>query len=72
VSEQQPMPEPRSQSTLLTGDVQVDRAVALLDDLDNRPVDEHVAVLEQVHACLREALSRPADAPAEPPAPSTS
>lgn len=48
-----------------TGEPAVDEAVRLLDGLDERAVDEHVAVFEQVHATLRETLSRPVDAPAQ-------
>ena len=44
-----------------TGNEQVDAALASLDGLEERPVDEHVAVLEQAHAALRDALSRPAE-----------
>jgi hypothetical protein len=44
-----------------TGDDQVDAALASLGQLDERPVDEHVAVLEQAHAALRDALSRPVE-----------
>lgn len=62
----QPDPQPDLQSGAqtvqqLTGDVDVDRALSLLTDLDERPVDEHVAVLEQAHAAMRDALSRPAE-----------
>jgi hypothetical protein len=59
VSEQQPERQP-------TGDEQVDQALALLHDLDDRPVDEHVERFEQVHASLRGALNRPADQPSVP------
>ena len=56
--DQQPEPQTDQQ---VTGDVEVDRALSLLSDLDERPVDEHVAVLEQAHAVMRDALSRPAE-----------
>jgi hypothetical protein len=40
-------------------------ALAALDGLDERPVVEHVAVFEQVHSRLREALAgASSDAPA--------
>ena len=40
----------------LTGDERVDDAVAGLSRLPGRPVDEHVAVLEEVHGRLRDIL----------------
>ena len=52
--------------TATTGDEQVDQALALLHDLDDRPVDEHVERFEQVHASLRAALNRPAESPSVP------
>ena len=39
-----------------TGDERVDDAVAGLSRLPGRPVDEHVAVLEEVHGRLRDIL----------------
>ena len=42
--------------TLPTGDARVDDAVAGLSRLPGRPVDEHVAVLEEVHGRLRDIL----------------
>lgn len=39
-----------------TGDDHVDAAVGSLGRLAGRPVDEHVAVLEEVHGRLRDIL----------------
>jgi hypothetical protein len=39
-----------------TGDERVDRAIAGLSRLAGTPVDEHVAVLEEVHGRLRDIL----------------
>ena len=39
-----------------TGDARVDDAVAGLNRLTGRPVEEHVAVLEEVHGRLRDIL----------------
>ena len=39
-----------------TGDAQVDAAVAGLSRLQGRPVEEHVAVLEEAHGKLRDIL----------------
>lgn len=45
-----------------TGHPQVDEVLASLDGLDDRPVDEHVAVFERAHDALRGALdARPED-----------
>ena len=44
----------------------VERAMAALDGLADRPLAEHVEVFERVHAALGEALAAPADGP--PPA----
>jgi len=35
----------------------VEAAVARLDELDGRPVSEHVAVLDDVHRALQDALA---------------
>jgi hypothetical protein len=40
-----------------TGHPEVDRVVASLDGLDERPVSEHVAVFEAAHDTLRNALA---------------
>jgi len=48
---------PRSAAGLPpTGDDRVDAAVGGLGRLAGRPVDEHVAVLEEVHGRLRDVL----------------
>ena len=39
-----------------TGDAAVDQALTLLEGLDDRPVREHVAVLDAVHAALADRL----------------
>jgi hypothetical protein len=39
----------------------VERAMAALDGLADRPLAEHVEVFERVHAALGEALAAPAD-----------
>jgi hypothetical protein len=39
------------------GVTEVDGAVALLDGLENRPLDEHVPVLDEVHRRLQEVLA---------------
>jgi hypothetical protein len=49
----------------VTGDCRVDGAVAALDRLPGLPVDEHVAVLEEVHGQLRDILGE-LDEPQDP------
>ena len=39
-----------------TGEPRVDAALGRLDELDNRPISEHPAVFEHVHARLSEVL----------------
>ena len=51
-----------------TGDARVDDAVAGLNRLEGRPVDEHVAILEEVHGRLRDILGELDEAPGPPQA----
>jgi hypothetical protein len=51
-----------------TGDARVDDAVAGLNRLEGRPVDEHVAILEEVHGRLRDILGELDDTPDPPQA----
>lgn len=44
-----------------TGHPAVDEVLRSLEDLESRPVDEHVGVFEQAHESLREALSSAGD-----------
>lgn len=50
-----------------TGHPAVDEVLRSLDQLGGRPVDEHVAVFEQAHDRLRQALSGATDDDAAPP-----
>lgn len=52
-----------------TGHPAVDEVLRSLDELDGRPVDKHVAVFEQAHERLRQALSDATDDAAPPTAP---
>lgn len=52
-----------------TGHPAVDEVLRSLDELDGRPVDEHVAVFEQAHERLRQALSGATDDATPPTAP---
>jgi hypothetical protein len=49
-------PDPAS-----TGYPAVDEVLRSLDEMDGRPVDEHVAAFEQAHETLRHTLSGAAD-----------
>jgi hypothetical protein len=59
---------PERQVEPVTGDDRVDTSVAILARLPGIPVDEHVAVLEEVHGRLRDILGE-LDEPASPKAP---
>ena len=50
-----PVPGPAGSSAPVTA--AVERAVAQLEELDGRPVSEHVAVLDEVHRALQDALA---------------
>jgi hypothetical protein len=67
--DEQNMQEPpgpvRPGEILPTGDERVDDAVAGLSRLPGRPVDEHVAVLEEVHGRLRDILGELNEGPAD-------
>lgn len=52
--------EPASVGT--TGNEAVDSVLADLEGLDDKPVEEHVAVFERAHEQLRSALDGPRDA----------
>lgn len=55
-----------------TGDDRVDSVIVAIEDLEGRPVEEHVAAFEQAHDQLRRALdaspAAPTDTPPDSPA----
>ena len=53
--------DPRGSSAAATGHPAVDEVLRSLDDLEGRPVDEHVAAFEEAHESLRRALSNAGD-----------
>jgi hypothetical protein len=57
-----PFPEQSDRQT--TGHPDVDAVVASLEELDGRPVAEHVAVFESAHDRLRSALAEAGNDPA--------
>lgn len=59
-------PQEDATSGALTGDAGVDAVLRSLDDLADRPVEEHVAIFESAHETLRAALADAGDRPAGP------
>jgi hypothetical protein len=57
--------EPVDADAVSTGHPAVDEVLRSLDELDGRPVDEHVAAFEQAHEALRRTLSGAADETAD-------
>lgn len=55
--------EPSDVEQVRTGVASVDAVIAAVDDLQDRPVEEHVAVFESAHEHLRRALD---DQPVRP------
>jgi hypothetical protein len=53
--------ELHSPAPVTTGHPAVDEVLRSLDDLEGRPVDEHVGAFEQAHDRLRRALSDAGD-----------
>jgi hypothetical protein len=49
--------EPGSGPPSSTGDARIDAALAALEDMDEAPVQEHAAVIEEVHRSLQGALA---------------
>jgi hypothetical protein len=56
MSEPEPA-DPRLPPTVATGDPRVDAALAPLAVLDEAPVEEHPAVVEEVHRALQDILA---------------
>lgn len=49
-----------------TGVPRVDEVIVAVEELEDRPVEEHVGVFETAHEQLRQALDAPDDAPDDP------
>ncbi|MBC9735473.1 hypothetical protein [Nocardioides marmotae] len=56
----------RAAAPVRTGVEGVDRIVATVEELEDRPLEEHVAVFEAAHEGLRRALDADPGAPAAP------
>jgi hypothetical protein len=59
--------EVESSAPVSTGHPAVDEVLRSLDDLEGRPVDDHVAAFEEAHDRLRRALSDAGDDEAPQP-----
>jgi hypothetical protein len=59
--DQDPAPERPLADPPSTGDARVDAAVAGLSRLPGTPVEDHVAILEEVHGQLRDILGELAE-----------
>ena len=56
---------PSEPERVRTGVTDVDAVIRAVEELEDRPLEEHVGVFETAHEQLRRALDRPAD-PADP------
>lgn len=52
---------PTEPERVRTGVADVDEVIAAVEQLEERPVEEHVAVFETAHDRLRRALDHPAE-----------
>jgi hypothetical protein len=57
--EQVGAPEPEAPERVRTGSDQVDEVIRAVEELDDRPIEEHVAVFESAQVQLRRALDDP-------------
>jgi hypothetical protein len=49
-----------------TGVIHVDEVIAAVEELEQRPIEEHVGVFETAHEQLRRALDHPAESSSDP------
>jgi hypothetical protein len=54
-------PEPETPERLRTGSPQVDDVLRAVEELEERPVEEHVGVFESAQVHLRRALDEPGE-----------
>jgi hypothetical protein len=55
--------DPEHADPVRTGVIHVDEVIAAVEELEQRPIEEHVGVFETAHEQLRRALDHPAAAP---------
>jgi hypothetical protein len=54
-------PEPSSPDPVRTGSASVDEVIRSVEELEERPIEEHVGVFESAQVQLRRALDDPGD-----------
>ena len=62
---EEPETVPSEPERVRTGVSDVDAVITAVEELEERPLEEHVGVFETAHEQLRRALDRPGD-PADP------
>jgi hypothetical protein len=60
-------PEPGPPQRVRTGSGRVDEVIRAVEELEERPIEEHVGVFESAQVQLRRALDEPADDDVEHP-----
>ena len=60
-------PEPGAPERVRTGSDRVDEVIRAVEELDERPIEEHVGVFESAQVQLRRALDDPGDDDVEHP-----
>jgi hypothetical protein len=58
---EEPETVPPEPERVRTGVADVDEVITAVEELEERPIEEHVGVFETAHEQLRRALDRPAD-----------
>lgn len=58
---EEPETVPPEPERVRTGAPDVDAVITAVEELEERPLEEHVGVFEAAHEQLRRALDRPAD-----------
>ena len=57
----EPETAPSEPERVRTGLPSIDEVIAAVEELEDRPIEEHVGVFETAHERLRRALDEPAD-----------
>ena len=58
---EEPETVPPEPERVQTGLAEADQVIAAVEELEDRPIEEHVGVFEAAHERLRRALDTPAD-----------
>ncbi|HCB02947.1 MAG TPA: hypothetical protein DEQ43_01575 [Nocardioides bacterium] len=59
--EQDGEPEPQTPERVRTGSDRIDEVIRAVEELEERPIEEHVGVFESAQVQLRRALDQPGD-----------